>query len=216
MTFGDRLRGYRESLGTTQREMAETLGLPTRTYQDYERGLSTPKIETLQKLAETGCDIAWLITGSRSAAGRADEQPPSSTVVLPRYNAVLSAGQGFAEPEQEAEHPLFVTEDFLRRVLGRAPRGLVVATASGHSMAPTINDGELLIIDSGETALQNGRIYAVSVNGELFVKRISRTLRGQIMMLSDNPSPLYAPEELMDGMSLRVIGQVIWHGGALG
>ena len=59
----ERLRKIRESLGKTQKEMSAFLGLGEITWQNYERGISKPKLTIMEKLALLGFDIAWLTTG---------------------------------------------------------------------------------------------------------------------------------------------------------
>lgn len=77
-------------------------------------------------------------------------------------------------------------------------------------MEPTIVDGSTLLIDLTDQALTNGRIYALAVDDVLFVKRIRRTVKGEIILASDNPS---FPDEKLDNEDiheLRIIGQVVW------
>lgn len=218
MTIGQRLKFFRESRvpEQSQRDFADLLGTSLTTYQRYETDKSPPKLEFLQKLAALGCDIAWLIADLPAAPTQIQVQSRGEpTVWLPHYNARLSAGSGSSEPDRDEAHDLFVSEDFVRRSLRRSPRGLVVARATGASMAPTILDGDLLVIDTLDQRLQNGRIYAISVDGDLFVKRISKTLRGEVVLKSDNPDAGDPPEKISDDIAARVIGQVIWHGGSL-
>jgi len=52
--------------------LAEALGLPVRTWLNYEAGVTIPAEVILRFIALTGADPAWLLTGhgDRSAAGR--------------------------------------------------------------------------------------------------------------------------------------------------
>lgn len=68
--LGERLRQFRESLNLDQKEFAKRLGAGARTYQEYEAGRSTPKVSVLQRLHEEGCDLTWLLTGTRSSSQR--------------------------------------------------------------------------------------------------------------------------------------------------
>ena len=52
-TFSERLREMRKFKGLSQRQVAETLKLSTRTYAHYEQGDREPNIATLTKL----CDL---------------------------------------------------------------------------------------------------------------------------------------------------------------
>lgn len=212
--FCDRLRQWRESIGMTQKELAIQLGVSDQTVGRYERGLRSPDKDEFAKLVELGADIVWLVTGLRSVSMvQTQLANVRSDLMLPRYNAVLSAGSGFSEPDDETAESLAVPEEFVRRVLKRSPKGLVVAQSEGTSMMPTIQDRELLVIDTADTRLQNGRIYAISVDQQLFIKRIARTIKGTVLLVPDNKD--FPTEELSGDFEVRIVGQVIWHGGSL-
>lgn len=46
------LKEQRLNLGLTQKEMAEKMGVKYQSYQAYERGISSPSLENLLKIAE--------------------------------------------------------------------------------------------------------------------------------------------------------------------
>ena len=52
MTIGERIKEFRLRAGLTQSELAEKLGIPYQSIGQWERGLRSPKIETLQKIAD--------------------------------------------------------------------------------------------------------------------------------------------------------------------
>lgn len=73
-----RLRAVRDSLSLTQGEMASRLGVPYRTYQNYEQGKTAPKVASLVALsASSGISLDWLILGRGEQAGCASPQPPA-------------------------------------------------------------------------------------------------------------------------------------------
>ncbi|SON55769.1 Pyocin repressor protein [Hartmannibacter diazotrophicus] len=181
-----------------------------------------PNAEHLLLLSELGCDPTWLVTGKEAQAAPIGPVAPIASepaiVTLPHYVMALSAGKGIPEPDFPAREGIQLPEQWVRSVTGRNPRNLIVAHASGESMEPTIADGDLLIIDRTATKPLHGKIFALSVDGDLLVKRIARRLDGSIHMISDNPNKVaYPDEELADTMDLQihVLGQVVWHGGAL-
>ena len=61
--LAERLREARHRLGLTQADLAERLGIPYRTLQDGERGLSLPGAKILEAYARENVDINWLLTG---------------------------------------------------------------------------------------------------------------------------------------------------------
>lgn len=52
MEIGQSIQEARKKAKLTQKELAEKVGIATITIQQYERGVRTPKIETLQKIAQ--------------------------------------------------------------------------------------------------------------------------------------------------------------------
>jgi len=72
MTFGDRLKEERKRLGLTQTEFASLGGIVKFTQLTYESGKSTPNLEYLQKLHQSGVDAYYVLTGQRAPAAAAD------------------------------------------------------------------------------------------------------------------------------------------------
>lgn len=63
MTIGERIKEFRLKAGLTQSELAEKLGIPYQSIGQWERGLRSPKIETLQKIASAlGVPLSQLLT----------------------------------------------------------------------------------------------------------------------------------------------------------
>ena len=85
-------------------------------------------------------------------------------------------------------------------------------------MEPTIRDGDILLlnfqIDRQDVA--NGGVFVVTIDGNLFVKRLQIMLDGSIQILSDNE--FYKPEiverEYADD-KMQVHARVVWAGGPL-
>lgn len=62
MNVADRFRGLRELWGHSQIDMAVRVGVTRNTWQRYEKG-ELPNGETLQRLADQGVNVQWLLTG---------------------------------------------------------------------------------------------------------------------------------------------------------
>ena len=50
--LAEHLRRFREELGINKRQMAERLGIPYTTYNNYETGIRTPDIQMLIRFAD--------------------------------------------------------------------------------------------------------------------------------------------------------------------
>lgn len=90
-SIGDRLQQIRASLRLNQREMAEHLGMPPRTYQDHELGKNTQKFAFIQHLVDRGFSADWLLTGDGSMI-----RPPPPLRGLSEVPAVPFASKGVA------------------------------------------------------------------------------------------------------------------------
>lgn len=63
MATKERLKEWRRQLGLTQQQFCDATGIPLRTLCGYEGGTRRPGEEALAAIAETGCNINWLLTG---------------------------------------------------------------------------------------------------------------------------------------------------------
>jgi transcriptional regulator with XRE-family HTH domain len=63
MTVHARLKIVRDSLGMTQKDVAKSLGISPRTWQDYEGGINLPGGKVLEQLARMGFNVNWILTG---------------------------------------------------------------------------------------------------------------------------------------------------------
>lgn len=81
--------------------------------------------------------------------------------------------------------------------------------ASGNSMAPTINNGDKLIIEHlNKTHIQDNKIYAFCFNNEFFVKRLSKNL-DDIIIKSDNPEYQIKTINIKSNPELILIGKIV-------
>ncbi len=81
--------------------------------------------------------------------------------------------------------------------------------ATGNSMAPTIDNGDKLIVEhwNGEQ-IQDNKIYVFCFNNEFFVKRLSKNL-DEIIIKSDNPEYRVRTINGETSQELVLIGKVV-------
>ncbi|NHO53480.1 LexA family transcriptional regulator [Acetobacter estunensis] len=201
--------------GKTLRDIREeTEGQPAlttiRRHLDSE-GVWNPGL--IERLAPVlGVSAQWLFFGDTVET---KEDSESDLVTIPYYNARASAGFG-SVCDQESPTRMRFPRGFVSEDLGLQASAVLIVTAEGDSMLPTIRSGDRLVIDTRETARIEG-VYAIVMRGALFVKRVSRTEAG-FLVQSDNP--IYPPETFraedtvfgtpVDGHSLTIIGRVAW------
>jgi phage repressor protein C with HTH and peptisase S24 domain len=139
--------------------------------------------------------------------------PPSAGLVPVRRVMVrASAGPG-ALANGEPAHPYFgFDERWLRALTGSRADDLSIIRVEGDSMAPTLNDGDDILVDRAgcAEALRDG-IYVLRVDDSLLVKRLAiHPLGRHLTVQSDNPAYPDWPDCSLD--DVHCIGRVIWAG----
>ena len=132
-------------------------------------------------------------------------------VMVPRYDVSASAGPGAVSEGERVMDRIAFRLDWLQRELRLPVGGLVVVRARGDSMEPTIDEGDILLVDSCQERLTDGGIFVILRGDELVVKRIQNTADG-FLLVSDNGR--YQPEKIpaTEDEGPRVIGRVVWVG----
>ena len=130
---------------------------------------------------------------------------------VPRYGAKLSAGPGTNHDGDMSVGAIAFRRDWLARENISASSAMVL-TVKGDSMAPTLCDGDLVMIDRNRIVPKGRKIYAlIGPDGEARVKRIERLPRA-LLLHSDNenfPTELVSPDE---AERVQILGQVVWWG----
>lgn len=233
-TVGGRLTAEREGrLRLSQEKFGSLLGVSREMVGKYERDQAMPGGEVLQRLAELGADVLYVLTGRpilhnsgplrSSAGGTMDiagvhsnsmslDSRGDDFILVPRYDVRASAGHGaLVSSEQVVDHLAF-REEWVRNALGVAQKDLALITVKGDSMEPTLSNEDLILIDMRANSIGDNSIYVIRNDGQLLVKRVQRKLDGTIIIKSDNAA--YDPETIdaKAGTKLKVVGRVVWAG----
>lgn len=154
--------------------------------------------------------------------GGPEHRPPKASrsrrgdlVVVPRLGLGASAGAGTLDEDEAAAGALAFDARWLRDLGGR-PDSLSLIRVDGESMAPTLSNGDDIMVDrsDGGERLRDG-IYVLRLDDVLMVKRVAMTLRrDRFSVRSDNPA--YPDWEDIDPASVGIVGRVIWAGRRIG
>ena len=153
----------------------------------------------------------------RLLGGPAEEHGTERGLVgVPRLDVGASAGAGALDPVEAIQGRIGFDAQWLRR-LGSADAALLsVIRVEGDSMAPTLSDGDEILVDRGDGAgrLRDG-IYVLRMEDALVVKRLAvGPVRGRLAIRSDNEAYPAWPD--CDAGSIVIVGRVVWVGRKLG
>ncbi|WP_422062179.1 LexA family transcriptional regulator [Sphingopyxis sp.] len=152
-----------------------------------------------------------LLGGPALRVATAARSRAADMVLVPKLAIGASAGAGAIAEGEPVEGQVAFDPKWLRD-LGADPRALSIIRVEGDSMAPTLSDGDDIMVDGGDAAarLRDG-IYVLRIDDGLMVKRVARAPgQGRVSVISDNPQyPTYPDLPLT---SVRLIGRVVWTG----
>jgi SOS-response transcriptional repressor LexA len=85
---------------------------------------------------------------------------------------------------------------------------LFAVAVTGAGMAPRLHEGDVVVVNSGDTALQDGAVYLINYRGEAIIKRLALDL-GRWFMTSDNNAGKRYPRLEFDQPDCILLGRVI-------
>lgn len=137
---------------------------------------------------------------------------------IPQYSAKAAAGFGHENPHVESLATLAFKREWLR-MKGVNQKHLIVIYADGDSMWPTINDHDVLLLDTSKREPADGQVFVLtSADKGAIVKRLVQTPLGGWIIRSDNDDCDDYADVMLSRSEVnehRIIGKVIWRGGDL-
>lgn len=123
-----------------------------------------------------------------------------------------SMGDGAAAEEYVEPHRLKFRADSLRRQ-GLRAEDLCVFYGCGDSMLPRVRNGDAVMFNTAQITPEDGALFVISRNGELFVKRCDIIDR-IVYFRSDNPDGDHQwkkPKRMDDAAyPIEILGRVRW------
>lgn len=229
-----RLSHARKEKGLNKTEFAKAVGVSNPTVTDWEKSIEDGGINEIsagnlaKAAAVLNVDSNWILLGKGrgpGAAGIADEDTPPlppgamrvqvvddddpSLTHIPKIKLKLSAGiTGFdAEPERFDGTTLTVPTSWLKRH-GYIREKLFATRVGGDSMETTLYDGDIVVVNTADTAKLDGAVYAFNYEGEAVIKRLTRDA-GQWWLTSDNPDQRKFHRKLCKGADCIIVGRVV-------
>lgn len=201
MGMAERIKERRISLGLTQEELANKLGLQKSAIAKYENGrVENIKRSVILKMSEIlECSPPYLM-GFADAADTSASYPNIHPIGTKRFPILSSVACG---------EPILMQEE--REVAVDASAEInadYILIAKGDSMTGArINDGDLVFIRSQPT-VENGEIAAVAIDDEATLKRFYRY--GELIVLrAENPAYKEMQFRPEDNKEVRVLGKAV-------
>ena len=172
---------------------------------------------TPRRLAEADRRLLARYFGvGESVLGGLAAEPGRGLTPVARLAVDASAGAGAFDGDESSESRIGFDPRWLRRIARGAPDQLSIIRVAGDSMAPTLADGDDILVDRGDDAarLRDG-IYVLRIDGALVVKRLAVSPAARTVSIrSDNPAYPGWPD--CDPAAVDIVGRVVWAGRRIG
>lgn len=221
------------ALNLTQEKMAQALGesttqgavshffngrtaLSLRAVSAFARALDVPVERISPELAKqiNSLSPAQVLEPSRATVVDLGEAE-SEISLIPLYSARAAAGPGHENSFVERSSSLAFRKNWLR-ARGARSENLAIVHVQGDSMAPTIFDGDVILVDRSKVDPVHNKLFLLlSKQDGLAVKRLV-LIEDMWVVRSDNEDKVTYPDRyLPDGerFELDIQGQVLWRGG---
>lgn len=211
--FADTAARLAEALGWEASRVSGLIGKTTqrpitdRTQEYIERILNLPigwldkdHSKDQKEQSATEKDIAELIDKGR-------------LICIKSLDVELSAGTGAMVFDDSESGMEFVPEEYFKE-MNANPERCCVVRVKGDCMQPEINSGDKVIVDLDTTAIYNGAIYSIRLDGVVMVKRLYKEIDGGVKITCDNVNekayfPDLALTQTQAEQRLTMIGEVI-------
>ena len=224
--IGNKLKEIRKALKLTQADFAKKLNVSDRTLRDYEKNRFSISYDFLTKLVEEfNVNPEWLLKGegqlfSEETKKVLKTKPESSIpdecqdtfhyIPLLRLKTAASNSLVVYKQDEKAEAVIAFARYWIKNKFYASAPNLRAMEVDGDSMEPTINHGDIILVDQSRKTPSSG-IYVIRIDDTLVVKRIQRKPDHIIKVMSDNK--IYEDYEIdLTKDSNEVIGKVIWYG----
>jgi phage repressor protein C with HTH and peptisase S24 domain len=213
----ERLRARIRQLGMNVAVVAREAHVNRSFVYDILRGKSQlPNLDKLTRIAAVvKVDLEWLLTGKGQVDGEdpITEEYHNDFVAIQYVSLRPSMGGGaIFEEEERTGRDFHFRRAWIRDRLKAAPSMLRVMTVQGDSMIPTLEDGDVILVDLNQRSPNPPGVFVLHDGIGLVAKRLEH------IPLSDPPRVRIISDNLRyntyDGTAdeVNIIGRVRWYG----
>jgi len=215
LTLADRLKARTQQLGLNAVQVAEMAGVNRTFVHDIMRGRSKrPDLQKLQRVAEAlKVERNWLLHGIGDIEGESPiiENPDLAFVAVPYVNARPSMGGGqMVDAEPDYGRPYHFQRSWIRNTLRSDPTHLRIMHVEGDSMMPTLQDRDIVLVDTSRRSPTPPGIFVLHDGMGLVAKRLEHIPNSdppRVRIVSDNQH--YSPYEGM-AEEINIVGRIRW------
>lgn len=222
MSIGSRIDDLLRDKGWSQAELARRVGISTQAVWKLVKGDGqgskhlhkiARELGTTPEFLESGTEVGTVTEAlpkpelaSHLRPLEHEDEDDEIVEVMELDLAFGMGGGGYLDLPVKTK-PRRFTRGWLRLFTQAPPSRIFIAQGIGDSMAPTIMNADIVIIDSSENRVRMGdQIWAVAYGETGLIKRLRPMPDGGVKIMSDNP--LVEAEMAYDG-ELHVVGKVV-------
>ncbi len=239
-TFADRIDGAIKRIGGVGKACsAASITYPT--IARWKDGSSDPKLSNLKALANAAkVNLEWLATGqgpmtkqvqdgessvlhepagiynvttdTASSGQLVARETDKEYAMVPLYGVRAAAGHGTIVEREELTGTVTFKRQWIRQELRANPSDLCLIHVDGESMVPTLQHGDVILLDRRQAqVVPRDGIYVLRMEESLLVKRLQRLPDHKVNATSDNPA--YGSFSLsldVQNEDFTIIGRVVW------
>jgi len=216
MSLGDRIEQRLRDKGWSQAELARRIGVKSTSIwklvsghaqgSKYLHQIARELDTTPEYLTGETDDPSPAAMNDRRLAWKGSPGEPGDAVEVNEIDLRYGLGGTYLDSPVEAERRTF-SRAWLRNFTDSPPDMLVWTKGQGNSMAPTIEDGEVVLLDLAQKTVNMADLIWAFAFGEVgMIKRLRPMPDGSVKILSDNAS---VPPDTAHDDELHLVGRVV-------
>ncbi|EJN93090.1 LexA family protein [Oenococcus oeni] len=215
MSFGLKLKELRKQKKITQKDLGDLLGnTPPTTVSSWERGQSKPRMDVAAKIAKIlNTSVSNLMEDELENYSNVYSKISNSSLSLPIYSHLFAGMPDGAEEDiiGKIEIPSGIAKKYGRK-------NLLAVKVEGDSMNKVILDGMIAVVNTDDTEVQNGNVYAVIINGYANTLKKIFQYPDHIRFEPDSYNPAHKPFIYKDDpdIGIKIVGKLVYMAQDLG
>ncbi|MCF2859241.1 XRE family transcriptional regulator [Pseudoalteromonas sp. SMS1] len=200
--------------GGNKRQFAQLTGKsPSHIYRICQ-GLGRPSMTYLEHLYSLfAIDLNWLLTGVQASEPHR-QHSQDDLLVVPKLDVEASAGFGAVNGAEDITEQFALNKRWLQSQLGVHSERLAFVSVRGDSMLPTLQHGDMVLVDLSQQQLSKSGVYIIQTQDGLMAKRLHQK-SDHIAVISDNEA--YPSWQITSDNAEQhgVAGRIVWCGRSL-